>query len=314
VKYILKKAGMMLLTLFVVSVLVFLAFNLIPGDPATRILGIEATENQLAILREEMGLNDPLYVRYFRWVWAFIHGDLGQSYSYGSVSELILDKIPITIWLAIMAFILMIVISIPLGIFTARHEGGTIDKVVVVLDQIIMAIPPFFSGIILTLVFGLTLHLFVPGGFVSYKKDFWGFIEYLIFPAIAIALPKITMSVKLLRGSVIDEISKDYTRTAYSRGNTTRGVLYRHVLKNAMIPVITFMGMALADMVSGSIVIEQVFNIPGLGRMLLTSINNRDYPVVEAIIMGIAILVMVVNFIVDIIYRLVDPRIETIKD
>ncbi|MCR5769990.1 MAG: ABC transporter permease [Butyrivibrio sp.] len=313
-KYILKKAGMMLLTLFVVSVLVFLAFNLIPGDPATRILGIEATENQLAILREEMGLNDPLYVRYFRWVWAFIHGDLGQSYSYGSVSELILDKIPITIWLAIMAFILMIVISIPLGIFTARHEGGTIDKVVVVLDQIIMAIPPFFSGIILTLVFGLTLHLFVPGGFVSYKKDFWGFIEYLIFPAIAIALPKITMSVKLLRGSVIDEISKDYTRTAYSRGNTTRGVLYRHVLKNAMIPVITFMGMALADMVSGSIVIEQVFNIPGLGRMLLTSINNRDYPVVEAIIMGIAILVMVVNFIVDIIYRLVDPRIETIKD
>lgn len=313
-KYILKKAGMMLLTLFVVSVLVFLAFNLIPGDPATRILGIEATENQLAILREEMGLNDPLYVRYFRWVWAFIHGDLGQSYSYGSVSELILDKIPITIWLAIMAFILMIVISIPLGIFTARHEGGTIDKVVVVLDQIIMAIPPFFSGIILTLVFGLTLHLFVPGGYVSYKKDFWGFIKYLIFPAIAIALPKITMSVKLLRGSVIDEISKDYTRTAYSRGNTTRGVLYRHVLKNAMIPVITFMGMALADMVSGSIVIEQVFNIPGLGRMLLTSINNRDYPVVEAIIMGIAILVMVVNFIVDIIYRLVDPRIETIKD
>ena len=122
------------------------------------------------------------------------------------------------------------------------------------------------------------------------------------------------MCVKLLRGSVIEEISKDYTRTAYSRGNTTRGVLYRHVLKNAMIPVITFMGMALADMVSGSIVIEQVFNIPGIGRMLLSSINNRDYPVVEAIIMGIAILVMVVNLIVDIIYRLVDPRIETIND
>jgi ABC-type dipeptide/oligopeptide/nickel transport system permease component len=208
----------------------------------------------------------------------------------------------------------MFVISIPLGIFTARHEGGVIDKIVVVLDQVIMAIPPFFSGIIITLVFGLTLQLFVPGGFVSYKIDFWGFIGYLVFPAIAIALPKITMCVKLLRGSVIEEISKDYTRTAYSRGNTTRGVLYRHVLKNAMIPVITFMGMALADMVSGSIVIEQVFNIPGIGRMLLSSINNRDYPVVEAIIMGIAILVMVVNLIVDIIYRLVDPRIEAIND
>lgn len=304
----------MLLTLFVVSVLVFLAFNLIPGDPATRILGTEATENQLAMLRQEMGLNDPLYVRYFRWVTGFIQGDLGTSYTYGSVSALIIDKIPITIWLAVMAFLLMFFISIPLGIFTARHEGGAIDKFVVVMDQIIMAIPPFFSGIILTLIFGLSLKLFVPGGFVSYKKDFGAFIGYLVFPAIAIALPKITMCVKLLRGSVIEEISKDYTRTAYSRGNTTRGVLYRHVLKNAMIPVITFMGMALADMVSGSIVIEQVFNIPGIGRMLLSSINNRDYPVVEAIIMGIAILVMVVNLIVDIIYRLVDPRIETIND
>jgi ABC-type dipeptide/oligopeptide/nickel transport system permease component len=314
VKYILKKAGMMILTLFVVSILVFLAFNLIPGDPATRILGTEATQNQLAMLRQEMGLNDPIYVRYFRWVTGFIQGDLGTSYSYGSVSALIMDKIPITIWLAVMAFLLMFFISIPLGIFTARHEGSVIDKFVVVMDQIIMAIPPFFSGIILTLIFGLSLKLFVPGGFISYKKDFWGFIGYLVFPAIAIALPKITMCVKLLRGSVIEEISKDYTRTAYSRGNTTRGVLYRHVLKNAMIPVITFMGMALADMVSGSIVIEQVFNIPGIGRMLLSSINNRDYPVVEAIIMGIAILVMVVNLIVDIIYRLVDPRIETIND
>lgn len=313
-KYILKKASMMVLTLIAVSILVFLAFNLIPGDPATRILGTEATESQLQLLRQEMGLNDPIYVRYLRWIWNFIRGDLGESYSYGSVSALILDKIPITIWLAIMAFFLMFVISIPLGIFTARHEGGIIDKIVVVLDQVIMAIPPFFSGIIITLVFGLTLQLFVPGGFVSYKIDFWGFIGYLVFPAIAIALPKITMCVKLLRGSVIEEISKDYTRTAYSRGNTTRGVLYRHVLKNAMIPVITFMGMALADMVSGSIVIEQVFNIPGIGRMLLSSINNRDYPVVEAIIMGIAILVMVVNLIVDIIYRLVDPRIEAIND
>ena len=304
----------MILTLLVVSILVFLAFNLIPGDPATRILGTEATESQLQMLRQQMGLDDPIYIRYFRWIGGFVKGDLGQSYTYGSVADLLLDKIPITIWLAVMAFILMFVISIPLGIFTARHEGGAIDKFVVVIDQIIMAIPPFFSGIILTLVFGLTFHLFVPGGFVSYKKDFGEFIKYLIFPSIAIALPKITMCVKLLRGSVIEEISKDYTRTAYSRGNSTREVLYRHILKNAMIPVITFMGMALADMVSGSIVIEQVFNIPGIGRMLLSSINNRDYPVVQAIIMGIAILVMVVNLVVDIIYRLVDPRIETIDD
>ena len=309
-KYILKKAGMMIITLVVVSILVFLAFNIIPGDPAARKLGTEATPAQLEQLRSQMGLDDPLYVRYGRWIWAFVHGDMGDSYNYGPVEDLLADKISITIVLAIMAFILMVVISIPVGIFSARHEGSIIDHIIVIADQVVMAIPPFFAGIILTLVFGLILRWFVPGNFVSYRQDTAGFLGYLIFPAIAIALPKVAMSVKLLRGSVIDEIGKDYTRTAFSRGNTTRGVLYLHILKNAMIPVITFMGMALADMVSGSIVIEQVFNIPGIGRMLLTSINNRDYPVVEAIIMGIAILVMVVNFIVDVIYRIVDPRIE----
>ena len=155
----------------------------------------------------------------------------------------------------------------------------------------------------------MILKIFTPGGFVSYKDDFFGFIKYLIFPSFAIAFPKIAMTVKMLRGNLIDEAGKDYARTAYSRGNATNGVLYRHVLKNAMIPVITFLGMALADMVAGSIVIEQVFSIPGISRILLTSISNRDYPVVEAIIMGIAIIVLLVNFLVDVIYRIVDPRI-----
>lgn len=309
-KYILKKIGMMILTLLVVSILVFLAFNLIPGDPAARILGTNATKEQLSLLREEMGLNAPLYERYGKWILGFVQGDLGESYTYGPVAELLLDKVPITIVLSLMAFAMMLVISIPLGLFTARHEGSVIDHVIVILDQVIMAIPPFFSGILLTLIFGLALRVFVPGNFVSYSENVGAFVGYLVFPAIAIALPKIAMCVKLLRGSVIEESSKDYVRTAYSRGNTTKGVFYLHVLKNAMIPVITFMGMALADMVTGSIVIEQVFGIPGIGRMLLTSISNRDYPVVEAIIMGIAILVMLVNLLVDVVYRLMDPRIE----
>jgi len=304
----------MIVTLIVVSMLVFLAFNLIPGDPALRKLGTEATPQQLENLRNEMGLNDPLYIRYIRWITGFVQGDLGESYTYGSVSSLLAGKLPITITLAVMAFIITVICSIPLGIFAAKREGKIIDHIIIVLDQVVMAIPPFFSGIILTLIFGLIFRIFTPGNFVSYENDAMGFGSYLIFPAIAIALPKIAMSVKLLRGSLIEEMGKDYVRTAYSRGNTTRGVLYLHVLKNAIIPLITFMGMTLADMVSGSIVIEQVFNIPGLGRMLLTSINNRDYPVVEAIIMGIAILVMVINLIVDIIYRFVDPRIEFIEE
>ena len=310
-RYIIKKVLMMALTLMVVSLCVFLSFNIIPGDPATRRLGTEATPELIQQVREEMGLNEPLLVRYKDWVVSMIKGDMGTSYSYAlPVSSMIADKIPITVTMALMAFVLMVIISIPLGLYTAKHAGGVIDRVIVVLNQIVMAIPPFFSGILLSLVFGMILKLFTPGAFVSYKTDMKGFIHYLIFPAIAIALPKASMCIKLLRSSVIEEASKDYTRTAYSRGNSTNGVLYKHVLKNAMIPVITFMGMALADMIAGSIVIEQVFGIPGLSRILMTSISNRDYPVVEAIIMMIAAIVIVTNLLVDIIYRIVDPRIE----
>ena len=310
-RYVLKKVLSMALTLFVVSICVFFAFSLIPGDPVTRMFGTEATPELIAQYREKMGLNDPLLIRYFRWLFAFLQGDMGTSYDYKiPVAGMLAEKVPITLTLALISFIIMIVISIPLGIYIAKHENGIADHMISVLNQIIMAIPPFFSGIIMTFIFGLVFKLFKPGGFVSYTKDFWGFIKYLILPAIAIALPKAAMATKLLRGSVIDEAAKDYTRTAYSRGNTVNGVLYLHVLKNAMIPVITFMGMALADMVAGSIVIEQVFGIPGISRILLTSINNRDYPVVEAIIMGISILVLLINLLVDIIYRIIDPRIE----
>ncbi|MBE5860666.1 MAG: ABC transporter permease [Butyrivibrio sp.] len=310
-RYVLKKVLSMALTLFVVSICVFFAFSLIPGDPVTRMFGTEATPELIAQYREKMGLSDPLIVRYFRWLFAFLQGDMGTSYDYKiPVAGMLAEKVPITLTLAIMSFVIMTIISIPLGIYTAKHENGIADHIVNVINQIIMAIPPFFSGIIMTFIFGLVLKMFKPGGFVSYTKDFWGFIKYLILPAIAIALPKAAMATKLLRGSVIDEAAKDYTRTAYSRGNTTNGVLYLHVLKNAMIPVVTFMGMALADMVAGSIVIEQVFGIPGISRILLTSINNRDYPVVEAIIMGISVLVLLINLLVDIIYRIIDPRIE----
>ncbi len=310
-RYILKKVLSMVLTLLVVSICVFFAFSLIPGDPVTRMFGTEATPELIAQYREKMGLNDPLIVRYFRWFTAFLQGDMGTSYSYKvPVAGMIAEKIPITLTLAVMSFFIMVLISIPLGIYIAKHENGIMDHIISILNQIIMAIPPFFSGILITFFFGIILKWFTPGGFVSYTKDMGRFLGYLILPALAIALPKAAMATKLLRGSVIEEAGKDYTRTAYSRGNTVNGVLYLHVLKNAMIPVVTFMGMALADMVAGSIVIEQVFGIPGISRILLTSINNRDYPVVEAIIMGIAIMVLVINLLVDVVYRIIDPRIE----
>ena len=310
-KYALKKLLTTFVTLVVVSLCVFLAFNILPGDPAVRMLGLEASPELIEQTREKMGLNDPVLVRYFRWFTAFLHGDFGTSYSYSvPVAGMIISKIPITLTLGLLAFALTILISIPLGIVTAKYENGILDRAITVINQVIMAIPPFFSGILITFVFGMIFKFFTPGGFISYTDYICGFVKYLIFPSIAIALPKIAMTVRMLRGNLIDEAGKDYARTAYSRGNNTNGVLYRHVLKNAMIPVITFLGMALADMVAGSIVVEQVFSIPGISRILLTSISNRDYPVVEAIIMGIAIIVIGVNFLVDIIYMMIDPRIR----
>ncbi len=310
-KYAGKKVLTMLITLFAVTLFVFFAFHFISGDPATSILGTQGTPERIEALREEMGLNDPILVQYGRWALGFLKGDMGTSYSYKiPVAEMVTDKIPVTLTLTVLAFFMMILVSVPLGIYTAKHAGGIIDRTIYIINQVIMAFPPFFAGILITLVFGRILKFFTPGGYVSYDKDFWGFIGYMFFPAFAIALPKAAMAVKLLRSSVISESKLDYVRTAYSRGNATKAVLYKHVLKNALIPVITFLGMTLADMIAGSIIIEQVFSIPGLGRILLTSIFNRDYPVVMAVIVCIAMLVLVINTVVDIIYGLVDPRIS----
>lgn len=309
-KQVIKKIITTLLTLIIVSFLLFLAFELIPGDPARAKLGTEATPEQLAALRAQMGLDRPLLERYVTWLLAFITGDFGTSYSYNiPVSEMILDKLPITATLTVMAFFMTVVVAIPLAIFMAKHEGGIIDSILSAINQVIMAVPPFFSGILLTLFFGVLLKLFVPGDFVSYDVDMGKFLSYLFFPALAIALPKIAMAVKMLKSSLLAEMKNDYTKTAYSRGNDISGVLYKHVLKNAFLPVLTFFGMALADIFTGSIVVEKVFNIPGIGRILMTSISNRDYPVVEAIIMMMAVVVIVTNLCVDLIYRKMDPRI-----
>lgn len=310
-KYIGKKLSTTLITLLCISFLVYLAFDVIPGDAALAALGTDATPESLEALREQLGLNRPFLQRYVAWLFDFIRGDFGMSYKYQMpVAEMIGSKLPITIIMALISFFIMIAISLPVGIYTAKHSGKLTDRLIMAVNQVMMSVPHFFMGIMITYLFGLILKLFTPGGFVSYETDFGGFLAYIIFPCIAIAIPKIAMSVKMLRSSCIEEAKKDYVRTAYSKGNNTDKVLYRHVLRNAMIPVITMWGMTLADMLVGSIVIEQVFNIPGIGRILLTSISYRDYPVVETIIVLIAFVVIVTNFFVDLIYQLIDPRIS----
>ncbi len=310
-KYILKKTGTLIITLLIVSFLTFLAFDVIPGDAARSKLGTEATAEQVEALQEEMGLNDPVPVQYARWLGGLVTGDLGESYSYSMpVWELLRDKLPITAALTVMSFLLILVLSVPLGIYTAQREGTWADRILMVLDQVAMSVPGFFWGILITLLFGLILKWFTPGAYVPVSENFGGFLGYLIAPSVAIALPRCAMGVKMLRSSVLAQLEKDYVRTAYARGNGRRRVMYCHVLKNALLPVLTFWGMTIADIVANSIIIEQVFTIPGMGSLLITSISNRDYPVALGIIVLIAFFVIVVNFIVDILYGRIDPRIR----
>lgn len=297
--------------MLIVSFLTFLAFDVIPGDAARSKLGTEATAEQVEALQEEMGLNDPVPVQYGRWLKGLVTGDLGESYSYSMpVWELLREKLPITAALTVMSFLLILVLSVPLGIYTAQREGTWADRILMVLDQAAMSVPGFFWGILITLVFGLILKWFTPGAYVPVSESFGGFLGYLIAPSAAIALPRCAMGVKMLRSSVLAQLEKDYVRTAYARGNGRRRVMYRHVLKNALLPVLTFWGMTIADIVANSIIIEQVFTIPGMGSLLITSISNRDYPVALGIIVLIAFFVIVVNFIVDILYGRIDPRIR----
>ena len=316
-KYIGKKLITLIMTLFLVSVAAFLAFQIIPGVVVTSILGTEATPEREEQLRQELGLDKPPVVRYFAWAADVLRGDLGVSYRYSKnmnemmpVTELIGDKLPVTLWLAAVSMLLIIGVSIPLGVLWARSSNHFLDGLLGVITQASMAVPSFFLGILVTYLFGILLKLFAPGGYISYQENFSGFLGYLFFPAISIALPKIAMTARFLRNSMLTELRADYVRTAYSKGATKRRVMYKHVLRNAMMPVVTFLGMIIAEIVAGSIVIEQVFSLPGIGRLLISSISTRDFPVVEILILYITFVVIFVYFLVDILYRVIDPRIS----
>ena len=310
-KYIGKKLIALIITLLVISLLTFIA-SLIPGDAVLSRLGMNATPEAIARLRAELGLDGPVIFRYFRWLGSALRGDFGKSmrYSTMTVAQLIASRLPVTVLLAVMSMVIIVVVSLPLGMLSARSAGKWLDTLIAQVTQVIMAIPSFFLGIILTVIFGLVLKVFSVGGYVDMKKDFWGCVSFLVLPAVAVALPKVAMVVKYLRNSVVSELKKDYVRTAYSKGGSRDWVLYRHVLRNALIPVITFVAMVVAEILAGSLVIEQVFNIPGMGRLLVSSISSRDYPVVQAAVLYITIIVVVINFIVDVIYQLADPRIR----
>lgn len=310
-KTLVKRVLLLIATLLLVTILAFVAFSIIPGDPTSSILGVEATQEQIAALRDRLGLDLPIWQRYLHWLGGLLTGNLGESYNYGMpVAQLLATCVTHTLTLAVLAFVLIVAISLPLGILAARYEGGVVDRVLTILNQITMSVPNFVAGILLVYVFGLVLRLFQPGAIVTPQAGWGPYLWYMLFPALAVALPRSAMTVKMLRGSILSELGQDYIRTAYSKGNSKSSALWRHVLRNAMIPVVTFLAMTVADIMAGSIVVEQVFGIPGLGKMLVTSIGNRDYPVVQAIVVLIATVVVVCNFAADLLYRVMDPRLR----
>lgn len=312
IKTLFKRIGMLAVTMLLVSFLTFLAFELVSGDPVQTILGIDATEAQAAALRQQLGLDLPFLSRYLRWLGGFFSGDLGISYSYRQpVWDLIGGKLTLTLALSLMSFMLITAVSIPLGVFSYRLEGGFWDWPRTFLNQFFMAVPPFFTGILVSWCFGIILRFFTPGDFPDLGTYPAAALRHLFFGALCVSIPRIAMTVRMLRATVISEMNKAYVRTAISRGNDRRSVLMRHVLKNSMVPTVTFLGQTLAELVGAGIVVEQVLGIPGLGRFLVLSISHRDYPVVQAIVVILAFWVCLAGATADLVNQCIDPRLRT---
>jgi ABC-type dipeptide/oligopeptide/nickel transport system permease component len=307
-----RRLGIAVLTLFLVSILTFCAFRFIPGDAAILALGTEATDGQIEALRAEMGLDKSLPEQYVSWLFKFFTGRLGNSARFrgASISGLIMERLPVTFSLAFLSFVLSILIALPVSLLSVKRENSFSDRLVTTLTALNISLPGFFIGILFIWVFGVLLRLFVPGAYTSFQENraaFWG---YLFFPALAIALPNAALVVKFLRASIFREFHSDYVRTARSKGGSQSHILKRHVLKNASLPAITLLGMIAGEIFSGSIVIEQVFGIPGIGRLLLASITSRDYHLIETLIIYVAFAVILANTLADIAIQIVDPRIR----
>jgi peptide/nickel transport system permease protein len=310
-KYILGKIISLVFTLFLVSVITFAAFSVIPGDPARVMLGVNATDSQVAHLRTDLGLDKPLVYQYVHWLEGAVTGNLGKSVSTGeTVSDLIGQRLPVTLTLGLIALLLTLLFSFPLGLFSAQRPGKALDHIISVISHMFASLPPFVLGLLLTLVLGFIFHLFVAGNYVSYQTSLSGFVGCLFVPALAIALPKIAMTVKFLRSSILAEKDKDYVRTAKSHGLTDGKILVQHILPNALIPVLTMLAIITSDILGGSLIVEQTFNLPGLGRLLLQAISGRDFPLLEGIVLYLAALVVLINFFMELAYCRVDPRIR----
>lgn len=309
--YYVKKAAGLAVTLVLVSLITFGVFQILPGNPAYIILGVDADPLQIEALTESMGLDLPLYQRYFNWVRDLFLGDLGVSYRYQQpVSQLLSGSLEVTGSLTIVTMILTVLIGIPVGIWLAGHSNKKYSVPFSMLSQISLSVPAFCMAVFLTSIFAVQLKWLPSIGFVSWKENPAKWLQSLILPSLSLSLGSSAVLSRYVKVSVTNQQKQDYVRTAYSKGLRRHKVMYRHIVRNSLIPVITILGMTTADILGGSIIIENVFSLPGIGRLISVSITSRDLPLLQGLTLYLAVIVVICNFAVDLIYSAVDPRIR----
>lgn len=298
------------LSLLAASVVIFLLIEIVPGDPAQFMLGLNATPELADALREQLGLNGPPVERYFTWVLGLLQGDLGISYGYKvPVADLVADRIWISLPLAIYALALSTLIAFPVGILAATRRGSATDVGIMGATQLGVAVPNFWFAMLLVLLFAVTLRWFSAGGFPGWQDPLMA-LKALTLPAIALALPQASILARVMRSSLLDTLGEDYVRSARAKGLTRGQTLWRHALRNALIPVLTIIGLQFSFLLAGAVIIENVFFLPGLGRLVFQGITQRDLIVVKSVVMILVVAVILVTFLVDIAYALVDPRLR----
>ncbi len=310
-QYIGKRLLQTIPVLILVSVLVFAMIRAIPGDPAVVLLGPNASADQIARLRIQMGLDQPVYTQYLIWLGNLARGDMGESFLNGfPVSDLISQKLPATIQLASAALLSAIVISIPLGALAAMKRGSWLDHLISVYTSLGLGVPNFWLAMLLVLLFSLTLKLLPPSGYVSITENPVAGLKAIILPTVTEALYLSAIFTRFVRSSMLETMQQEYVRTAYAKGLARSSVVWRHILKNALIPVVTVFGIQFGGLLGGTVIVESIFNWPGVGRLLITSILSRDYSVVQAVTLMAVVVYMLVNLATDLVYGVLDPRIR----
>jgi peptide/nickel transport system permease protein len=310
-RYVLRRVAAFVATLLFLSGLVFVVVRVLPGDPATLILGVESSPETVARLRQALGLDRPLAVQYVEWLARAARGDLGTSIQYDvPVGRLILSRLPVTLPLALMAAAIMIGVALPLGVYAATRHRRAGDYAAMLVSQLGIAVPAFWSGLLLILLFSVRLGWFRSGGFDGWSAGAWTAVKALLLPAIALGAFQAAVLVRATRSAVLDVLREDYVRTARAKGVAEVRVVGRHTLRNAMIPIVTVMGIQLGQLIAGAIVLESVFALPGLGRLALVAIGARDLPVVQGVTLFVAASIVFINFAVDLAYAVLDPRIR----